>query len=227
MDKFVLEERLNKLNEELKDATLVAVSKYSPVEDLALAYSLGQLDFGENRVADLATKAGNFQFNQRQNVRWHFIGVLQTKKIKDLMKIPNLHAIHSVSSLKILEEILKREKEFQGSELNLFFQMNTGLEVEKSGFETVSEICDAVEVLFKKKTTDLKFTGLMTMGPIRTENFEEDAKKSFEKLVLARDEIAKKFKIPDLKLSMGMSQDYKIALASGADFIRIGSLIFK
>ena len=65
------------------------------------------------------------------------------------------------------------------------------------------------------------------MGPIRTENFEVDAKKSFEKLVRARDEIALKFNISDLKLSMGMSQDYKIALAAGADLVRIGSLIFK
>ncbi len=227
MDKTDLESRLSNLNHELNGAVLVAVSKYSPVEDLALAYSLGQMDFGENRVADLAAKASSFQFNQRQNVRWHFIGVLQTNKVKDLMKIPNLHAIHSVSSLKILEEILKREKEFQGSELNLFFQMNTSLEEEKSGFETVAELCAAVDVLFKKKKTDLKFKGLMTMGPIRTENFEEDAKKSFEKLAAARDEIAQKFNLTDLKLSMGMSQDYKIALAAGADYVRIGSLIFK
>ena len=151
MDKLELEERLNSLNKELNGATLVAVSKYSPIEDLALAYSLGQLDFGENRVADLATKAGSFQFNQRQNVRWHFIGVLQTNKIKDLLKTPNLHAIHSVSSLKILEEILKREKEFLGSELNLFFQMNTGLEVEKADLKLSQKYVLQLKYSLKRK----------------------------------------------------------------------------
>lgn len=227
MDKTTLSDNLSNIKNEINGAVLVAVSKYSPVEDLELAYSLGQMDFGENRVADLAAKASRFQFNQRQNVRWHFIGVLQTNKVKDLMKISNLHAIHSVSSLKLLEEIIKREKDFVGSELDLFFQMNTSHEEEKSGFETVAEICEAIDVLLKKKSHTLKFKGLMTMGPIRTENFEEDAKKSFETLRAARNEIAEKFKLPDLKLSMGMSQDYKIALKAGADYIRVGSLIFK
>lgn len=226
MDKTDLASRLSKLNHELNGAVLVAVSKYSPVEDLALAYSLGQMDFGENRVADLALKAQSFQFNQRQNVRWHFIGVLQSNKVKDLMKVPNLHAIHSVSSLKILEEILKREKDFQGSELNLFFQMNTSLEEEKSGFETVAEICEAVELLLKKESS-LKFAGLMTMGSIRSDDFSASARKSFKTLARARDEIGEKFKLTDLKLSMGMSQDYQIALEEGAGYIRVGSLIFK
>ena len=90
MNKDELEERINFIKSDLKDAVLVAVTKYSPVEDVAMAYSLGQLDFGENRVADLSAKAASFQFNQRQNVRWHFIGTLQTNKVKELMKTPNL-----------------------------------------------------------------------------------------------------------------------------------------
>ena len=227
MNKTELEERLNLVKNDLNGAVLVAVSKYSPVEDVALAYSLGQMDFGENRVADLAAKASSFQFNQRQNVRWHFIGTLQTNKVKELMKIPNLWAIHSVSSKKLLEEILRREGEFQGPELNLFFQLNTSKEEEKSGFDTVEEIAEAIEFLLTKKKSNLVCYGLMTMGSIREENFEEAAKKSFHDLRVARDFLAEKFNLKDLKLSMGMSQDYKIALAEGADYVRVGSLIFK
>lgn len=227
MNKTELEERLNLVKNDLNGAVLVAVSKYSPVEDVALAYSLGHMDFGENRVADLAAKASSFQFNQRQNVRWHFIGTLQSNKVKELMKIPNLWAIHSVSSKKLLEEIIKRAGEFQGVELNLFFQLNTSKEEEKSGFDTVEEIAEAIEFLLSKKISNLVCSGLMTMGSIREENFEEAAKKSFHELRVARDFLAKKFNLKDLKLSMGMSQDYKIALEEGADYVRVGSLIFK
>lgn len=227
MNKDHLEERLNLVKSELKEAVLVAVTKYSPVEDVALAYSLGHLDFGENRVADLTAKASSFQFNQRQNVRWHFIGTLQTNKVKELMKTPNLWAIHSVSSKKLLEEIIRREGEIQNPELNLFFQLNTSKEVEKSGFDTVEEIADAIEYLLSKKKSNLVCYGLMTMGSIREENFEEAAKKSFQELGEARDFLANKFDLPNLKLSMGMSQDYKLALKYGADYIRVGSLLFK
>lgn len=227
MNKIELEERLNLLKNDLNGAVLVAVSKYSPVEDVALAYSLGQLDFGENRVADLSSKASSFQFNQRQNVRWHFIGTLQTNKVKELMKTPNLWAIHSVSSRKLLEEIIRREGEFQGAELKLFFQLNTSKEEEKSGFDTVEEIAEAIEFLLTKKKSNLICYGLMTMGSIREENFEEAAQKSFHELRVARDFLSEKFNLKCLKLSMGMSQDYKIAVAEGADLVRIGSLIFK
>lgn len=227
MNKIELEEKLNLVKNDLNGAVLVAVSKYSPVEDVALAYSLGQMDFGENRVQDLVAKASSFQFNQRQNVRWHFIGVLQTNKVKELLKVPNLSAIHSVSSKKLLEEIIRREGELQVPELNLFFQLNTSKEEEKSGFETVEEIAEAIELLLAKKKSNLVCYGLMTMGSIREDNFEEAARNSFEALRNAKVFLEKKFNLPNLKLSMGMSQDYKIALSEGADYIRVGSLIFK
>lgn len=227
MNKNELEERLNLVKNDLNGTVLVAVSKYSPVEDVAMAYSLGQLDFGENRVSELTAKAGSFQFNQRQNVRWHFIGTLQTNKVKELLKTPNLWAIHSVSSKKLLEEIIRREGEITEPELNLFFQLNTSKEEEKSGFDTVEEIAEAIELLLTKKKSNLVCYGLMTMGSVREENFEEAARKSFKELKVARDYISERFGLPNLKLSMGMSLDYKIALEEGADFIRVGSLIFK
>ena len=116
-----LEIKLRELKTELNHATLVAVSKYSPVEDVIDAYSCGQVDFGENRVSELKLKAETFQLKNLNSVRWHFIGTLQTNKVKDLLKIPNLNAIHSVSSLKLVFELLKHESLFEGSELKLFF----------------------------------------------------------------------------------------------------------
>jgi hypothetical protein len=223
MDKIELKVRLDDLKRELQGSTLVAVSKYSPIEDVAFAYSVGQLDFGENRVSDLLEKAEYFKAHNYSNVRWHFIGQLQTNKVKDLLKIPNLWAIHSVSSKKIVEELIKREHEFVGLELKLFFQLNTSNEDEKSGFESVIELIEAMKLVTALPKTKFKVFGLMTMGAIRTENFQESALKSFKELKIAREKIGTK----DLKLSMGMSQDYKIALSEGADFIRVGSLLFK
>jgi pyridoxal phosphate enzyme (YggS family) len=231
MNKTDLKKRLDDLNAEINEkaanAVLVAVSKYSSVEDVLLAYSLGQMDFGENRVADLEAKAQSFKLAHKENVRWHFIGTLQTNKVRDLLRVPNLHSIHSVSSLKLLEEIIKRESEFQGSELKLFFQLNTSHEEEKSGFETVLEVIGAMELLLAQKDSKLRCYGLMTMGSIRSTDFEGAAKESFHQLKEARDLILKQLNLHDLKLSMGMSQDYKIALSEGADYVRVGSLIFK
>ncbi len=223
MKKDDLEARLQSLRSLLGPATLVAVSKYSPVEDVVEAYSCGQLEFGENRVSELKEKADYFQSKNLLNVRWHFIGTLQSNKIRDLFKVPNLVAIHSVGSMKVLHELLKRESEFQGSELKIFFQLNTSHEAEKSGFETAEELKEAVIFLKAQKHSKLKAFGLMTMGAIRSDDFEASAIKSFKDLKNTRDFVGD----AALKLSMGMSQDYLLALKEGADYIRVGSLIFK
>lgn len=218
---------LKKLKSEVKKARLVAVSKYVSIEDVKEAYNLGQLDFGENRVQELIEKATSFQNLGLEKVRWHFIGHLQTNKVRELLKVPRLWAIHSVDSIRLLEELLKRENDFKGDELKIFFQVKTSSEEEKSGFESEEELAQAIQMINSKKGTKFKVYGLMTMGPIRTDYFEEAAVRSFELLKKIRDEISSRFAIKDLKLSMGMSRDYKLALDAGADFIRVGSLIFK
>lgn len=227
MIKTELQDRLRKLKAELGSSNLVAVSKYSPIDDVVLAYECGQLDFGENRVQDLEEKASAFFSRGLLDVRWHFIGNLQSNKVKDLLKIPNLWSIHSVSSKKLVEEIIKREGEFKGEELKLFFQLNTSHEDEKSGFESVDEMIEAMELIKKLGSLKLRIHGLMTMGSIREENFEAAAMKCFQDLKSARTLLENKLGLSGLKLSMGMSQDYKIALSEGADYIRVGSAIFK
>jgi len=219
---------LSVIKKDIKGAHLVAVTKYSPVEDVIAAYEAHQYDFGENRVQDLADKAKIFEEKALTKVKWHMIGHLQTNKVRDLLKIPNLYAIHSVDSLRLLEELLKRENDFHGTELKLFFQVNTSHEDEKSGFESSDELAMAIQLLQGRGPSKLKFYGLMTMGTIRTEHFETEAARCFKDLATIARSVEDKFQLKTkLKLSMGMSQDYKIALSEGSDYIRVGSAIFK
>lgn len=218
---------VRELKTECKQAILVAVTKYSPIEDVLMAFEAGVLDLGENRTSDLLEKSQTFLEKKIDSVRWHFIGHLQSNKVKELYKVPNLWAVHSVDSLRLLEEMYKREGEFKGRELKIFLQVKTSSEAEKSGFESLEELSEAVMLMKSKKDSKLKLHGLMTMGTIRTENFEEDAKKSFQALKSVRKSLCDKYQLSELKLSMGMSQDYKIAIEEGADYIRVGSLIFK
>jgi uncharacterized pyridoxal phosphate-containing UPF0001 family protein len=127
-----------------------------------------------------------------------------------------------------LEELIKRESDFSGTELKIFFQVNTSHETEKSGFETAEELNTAIDLLMGRGNSKLKFYGLMTMGTIRTTEFETEAMRCFRDLNLIARNLEKSYGLKDpLKLSMGMSQDYKLAIEAGSDFIRVGSAIFK
>lgn len=228
MSKTEIAKNLSAIKKEMKGAHLVAVTKYSPVEDVIAAYEAHHYDFGENRVQDLAEKARVFEEHQFSKVRWHFIGHLQSNKVRDLLRIPHLYAIHSVDSLRLVEELLKRESDFQGAELKLFFQVNTSREEEKSGFESAEELHMAINLLLGRGHSKFKLYGLMTMGTIRTDQFEAEASRCFKDLATIARSVEEKFHLKTkLKLSMGMSQDYKIALAEGSDYIRVGSAIFK
>ena len=228
MKKSQIAANLSAIKKELKKTHLIAVTKYSPIEDVEAAYQAHHYDFGENRVADLKEKAEYFEKSELQKVRWHFIGHLQTNKVRELLKIPHLYAIHSIDSISLLEELIKRETDFEGPALKLFFQVNTSHEIEKSGFLNAEDLKMAIDLLLTKGGPKLKLTGLMTMGTIRTTDFELEASRCFRDLNSIARSIETHFHLKDkLKLSMGMSQDYKLAIASGSDFIRVGSVIFK
>jgi pyridoxal phosphate enzyme (YggS family) len=228
MTKNDFEKKLNVIRSKLGTTTLVAVSKYSEVTEVETAYSAGICDFGENRVSDLLLKSQHFLDRDLHKVRWHFIGHLQTNKVKELFKIPNLHAVHSVDSLRLLEELYKKESEFKGSKLLIFLQINTSHEIEKSGFESMEELHQAVELIKSKKNeSKLVFHGLMTMGTIRTDEPIKEAERCFTELIKIRQNLNQKYGFDSLKLSMGMSNDYELALKYGSDYIRVGSLLFK
>lgn len=226
--KSEIAKKISNLKKELNSAKLIAVTKYSSTDEIETAYQAHQFDFGENRVQDLIEKAQVLEQKGFHKVKWHFIGHLQSNKVKELLRCPHLWALHSVDSTRLLEELLKREEEFVGSELKLFFQLNTSHEAEKSGFQSAEELEFAISTLLAHPTSKLKLYGLMTMGPIRTEEFELEAQRCFKDLKAVGLRLEEKFKLKNhLMLSMGMSNDYKIALSEGADFIRLGSAIFK
>lgn len=227
IEKSEFQSRLNNLKKNLGNTQLVAVTKYSQFEDIKIAYECGVRDFGENRVNDLNEKS-KLSKKEGMNIKWHFIGGLQSNKIKSLFEIENLNFIHSIDSLKLVKEMVKRKSHFKGSELNLFFQMNTSFEEEKGGFKDYPALKEAIEIgqreLFDSR---IRFHGLMTMGKIRTEDFQKDARASFSALEETRRLVEEDFGLSNLKLSMGMSKDYKIALEIGTDYIRVGSVLFK
>lgn len=228
MRKAEIAKNLSAIKKEIKGAHLVAVTKYSPVEDVIAAYEAHHYDFGENRVADLAEKAKVLEVQGLTKVKWHMIGHLQTNKVRDLLKVPHLYAIHSVDSIRLLEELLKREGDFEGPELKIFFQVNTSQEDEKTGFESAEDLHSAINLLLGRGPSKFKFSGLMTMGTIRTDLFEVEAQRCFKDLASIARSLEDKYGLTTkLLLSMGMSQDYKIALAEGSDYIRVGSAIFK
>lgn len=214
-----VQKNLSQINNQLQGRTkLLAVSKTKPVELIKEAYEYGQRDFGENKVQDLFEKAQDLE--SLAGLRWHFIGTLQSNKINKLLSVPGLYAIHSVDSLKLLNKLLK--KEIRG-EIRIYLQVNTSREDEKSGFESFEELEQAVKILTEQKVW--KLAGLMTIGSIRAQDFEKAAQESFGLLRDYKQRLERKYDL-DLELSMGMSQDFKIAMEFGSDWVRIGTQIF-
>ena len=115
-----------------------------------------------------------------------------------------------------------------GKNLLIFLQVKTSDEEEKSGFNSKDEVYQALRLIKEKDNQrgPLSFLGFMTMGKVRTDNFEQDAASSFQSLVNLRSSVLNDFSFKEIKLSMGMSKDYKIALAHGSDFVRVGSALF-
>jgi len=207
--------------------TMIAVTKNRPVDDIIHAYESGIRDFGENRVEELETKAQAIKDLSLEGIRWHFIGKLQSKKISRLLDIENLVAIHSIDRLSLLQKLIHEDKRRNASShsINLFIQVNTSGEDEKSGFVEWDDLASAVNLLISENPP-FKLHGLMPMSKMRTENFSEDADKCFNQLKRIRDKISEDFDIEGLKLSMGMSDDYEIALNNDSDYIRLGSALF-
>lgn len=198
-----------------KDVTLIAVSKTKPLEDLLEAYDFGIRDFAENKVQELVFKEENFH----KDVRWHFIGLLQTNKVKHLVN--KVHLIHSLSSISLL---LKIEKEFQKVDkiANTLIQINIGKEESKSGI-LEEELLDFIDIV--EKCNYVKVKGLMVIIP---KGNDEINKCYFNKTKKIFDELkGKKYKNISMEiLSMGMSNDYKAAIDEGSTLIRIGTGIF-
>lgn len=228
MDRFsAIKSNIEILKSDVGNKTLIAVTKYSPIEDLELAYKAGHRDFGESRIQDLKVKYEHFEGLGITDIRWHFIGRLQTNKVNMLLGIKGLRYVHSIDSHKLLDFILQRKDKFLGDRLDLFLQLNTSGELEKGGFDDHNQLIQGAKKILELTDDRFKFTGLMTIGSIRTDDFEADAVKSFEELAGLKETMQKELNLDHISLSMGMSQDYKLALKHGSDFVRVGSAIFK
>lgn len=200
------------------NATLVAVSKTKPAEDIQSLYELGHRDFGENYVQELIIK----QSTLPKDIRWHFIGHLQSNKIK--MIAPFVYLIHGVDSLRLLEAIEKEGRKLDRN-INCLLQVHIANEETKFGFDT-KEVTQVASALYEEnKFSHIRLCGLMGMASFT--NDLEQVRKEFQSLKSCFDQIRHTFPAPDFKiLSMGMSGDYKIALDCGSNMVRIGSMLF-
>lgn len=191
----------------------MAVSKLKPASDIEDLYKEGQRDFGENYVQELVDK----QAVLPANINWHFIGHLQSNKVKYIA--PFVHLIHGVDSLKLLQEINKQALK-NNRVIDCLLQVHIAKEETKFGMDA-SELSDALEAAKLLPTVNIK--GLMGMASF-SDNQELVATefKYLQELFTAH-----QFdKQPAAILSMGMSADYPLAIATGSNMVRIGSLLF-
>lgn len=197
---------------------LIAVAKTKPVEDILELYQLGHRDFGENYVQELVDKAEKLP----KDIRWHFIGHLQTNKVKLIAGFVQL--IHGVDSLKLLNEINKQAAK-SNRVIDCLLQVHIAQEETKFGFNA-EELDIALHQLDNAALANIRITGLMGMA-----SFTDDmskVKEEFHQLKILFDKYSKLAitKSELTILSMGMSSDYKTAITEGSTMVRIGSLLF-
>ena len=202
---------INALRKEIpSDVTLVCVSKFHPVEAIREAYEAGERHFGESRVQELKTKIPQLP----SDIYWHFIGHLQTNKVRDLLKLKP-YLIHSVDSERLLQTI-QDEAAKLGIVQDVLLEVHVAKEETKSGFapEEISNFQDQIS-----HCPNIRIRGLMCMAT-NTDD-EAEIRRCFS-TVKELSILNSQFSI----LSMGMSDDFRIAIACGSNMVRIGSTIF-
>ena len=199
------------------NVTLVAVSKFHPVEALEEAYQAGQRAFGESRAQELMAKAKVLP----KDIEWHFIGPLQSNKVKEIA--PFIHLIHSVDSLKLLQEI-EKQAEKNGRIIRVLLEIHVAKEETKHGFsvEECKSLVNALPVL-----PHVSICGIMGMASLTTDEqqIHGEFKQRHELYTFLRSSCFKGNKDFAI-LSMGMSHDYPIAIQEGSTMIRVGTYIF-
>lgn len=217
-----------KIASELKEkkVTLVAVSKTKPVEDILELYHLGQRDFGENYVQELVEKYQQLP----KDIRWHFIGHLQSNKVK--LIAPFVSLIQSVDSEKLLKEINKEGKKNNRS-IDCLLQVHIAKEETKFGLDE-DELKELITRVANSNSADsfknISIKGLMGMASFTDD--KEVVRKEFRQLKSLFDQLqTTNYKLQSINyklqtISMGMSSDYQMAIEEGSNMVRIGSLLF-
>lgn len=198
---------------------IIAVTKYFDENAIIEAYNAGLRNFGESRVIEASKKINNLPQEIRKNSIFHFIGHLQTNKVKKAIEI--FDYIHSVDSVKLAEKISEEAGEI-GKVQKILVQINNAGEEQKFGFSK-DEIFDVFARIIKLKNLAIK--GVMNMAPLGAP--DNELTKLFREIREIRDNLEKKFDCKLNDISMGMSQDYKIAAREGSTMLRIGRKLFK
>lgn len=203
-----IDKALQKVNRFRDELLLIGVTKYVSIERAHEAIDAGILDLGENRIEELSHKYETVEAN------WHFIGTLQSRKVKDV--VGKVSAIHSLDRLSIVKQINKRSERV----IDCFVQVNISQESTKHGLN-IEEVLPFIESI--ADYDKVRIVGLMTMAPDIQE--EQEIRQVFRSLRELRDEIANKefYHAPCHYLSMGMSNDFEIAIEEGATHLRLGS----
>lgn len=227
-----IRENLNRVLDNIREAELrsgrkegsvqlVAVSKFHPVSAVVEAYEAGQRIFGENRVQEAVEK---FSKIGKNGIELHLIGSLQRNKVGKIL--PYVSCIQSVDRIELVMEIerkLSSNSDDQGKTFqNVLMEIHTG-EESKSGYTSEKDLFDSID--YALKSGKVRIQGLMTMAPF-TED-ENLIRASFKKLIALQHQVVSRY--PGLQLpviSMGMSNDYKIAIEEGSTMVRIGTAIF-
>ncbi|OBA25507.1 hypothetical protein HANVADRAFT_26928 [Hanseniaspora valbyensis NRRL Y-1626] len=228
---MVLQNYTKILNKLPSNVLLLPVSKFKPASDIQILYNHGVRQFGENYVQELTEKHTVLP----KDIKWHFIGQLQTNKCKDLAKLSNLYMVESIDSLKKLNKLdtargsyIEETKDSSIGKINVKIQVNTSNEIQKGGINNFDELKPLIEFLLNE-AKHLKFNGLMTIGSLaNSTTSSSEANDDFAKLNEVKLLVAKEFglNLDDIKLSMGMSNDFEKAIKQGTSEIRIGSDIF-
>lgn len=197
---------------------IVAVTKYYGLDAILAGYEAGIRDFGESRANDAINKLEQLPEDIRKNSTFHFIGHLQSNKAERVVKY--FDVIESVDSLKIAQAVSKSACLFNKRE-KVLLQVNNAGEEQKSGFSKETLRAELGEII---SLGGIEVSGLMNIAPLNAS--EDELAELFCDIREFRDELEKEFNITLSELSMGMSNDYKIALGEGATIIRIGRKLF-
>ena len=205
-----IQQSCDKVSRDVQEVCPIIVTKNRTNEEIQEVYSLGFRHFAENRVEKLLERQNAFP---QEDIVWHLIGPLQKRKVKQIVN--RIQYFHAIDRLSIMEDIEKR----LDSPLKCFLEVNVSGEESKHGF-TKEEVFEAFEV--SKQYANIDIIGLMTMAPFDAS--EEEIRQYFHELKEISENINSE---KPLQLSMGMSQDYPIAIEEGAHFIRIGTAWFE
>ncbi len=209
-----MHQNIKEINAKLHGAKLIIVTKYQSLEKLNELYAIGPRNFGENRPQQMVDRYEIFP----KDIRWHMIGNLQRNKVK--LIAPFVYMIHSVDSLRLAQEIDKQAK-ICGRKIPCLLQLKIAQEESKGGYNKNQLMLDFPHLVLLK---NLQIMGLMGMAS-NIDNAEQ-VRKEFQQLVKCRSMLEKDYGVVLTELSMGMSNDYEIAIQEGSTLVRIGSKVF-